>query len=247
MMAMSQPVPAEAARPSRSFDELREILLSPVTIGFLTAITIVGNRLRFFAGFEPEYGFMVTNLFLAWIPLGLAYAIAWAARREVTRPALPLLACAWILFLPNAPYLVTDIVHLHRDEVNVVNAIELTLLAICGLLIAVKSVQLVQRAVESLWGVAAGWRAVQAIIVLAALGVYIGRVLRWYSWTLLQHPHQLEHSLARAAVQPARVLLGVVGVAVFAGAFYLVYRVLTGVRTESASLAPVAARPGADV
>ena len=111
---------------------------------------------------------MVTNLFLAWIPLGLAYAIAWAARREVTRPALPLLACAWILFLPNAPYLVTDIVHLHRDEVNVVNAIELTLLAICGLLIAVKSVQLVQRAVETLWGVAAGWRAVQAIIVLAA-------------------------------------------------------------------------------
>ena len=243
MMTMSQPVPAEAARPSRSFDELREILLSPVTIGFLTAITIVGNRLRFFAGFEPEYGFMVTNLFLAWIPLGLAYAIAWAARREVTRPALPLLACAWILFLPNAPYLVTDIVHLHRDEVNVVNAIELTLLAICGLLIAVKSVQLVQRAVETLWGVAAGWRAVQAIIVLAALGVYIGRVLRWYSWTLLQHPHQLEHSLERAAVQPARVLLGVVGVAVFAGAFYLVYRVLTAPRKDSLAPAGPAAAP----
>jgi len=214
MMAMSQPVPAEAAQPSRRFDELREILLSPVTIGFLTAITIVGNRLRFSAGFEPEYGFMVTNLFLAWIPLALSYAIAWAARREVTRPALPLLACAWILFLPNAPYLVTDIVHLHRDEVNVVNAIELTLLALCGLLIAVKSVQLVQRAVETLWGVAAGWRAVQAIIVLAALGVYIGRVLRWYSWTLLQHPH-LQHRRVtlkeRIGESPLPILPAVVG------------------------------------
>jgi uncharacterized membrane protein len=236
MVAMSEPVAAEAARPARSLDALREILLSPVTIGFLTALCIVGNRVRFFAGVEPEYGFMVTNLFLAWIPLSLAYAIAWAARRDVTRPALPLLACAWILFLPNAPYLVTDIVHLHRGDANVVNALELSLLALCGVLIAVKSVQLVQRAVESLWGVSAGWRAVQAIIVLAAVGVYVGRVLRWYSWTLLQHPHELERILRRAAFQPARVLLGLVGIAVFAGAFYLVYRVLTGPRKDA--LAP---------
>src|SRR3954471_7712907 len=134
---MSQRAPAEAAREPSAFEALRVTLLSPVAIGFVTAICVVGNRLRAAAGIQPEYGFMVTNLFLAWIPLALAYAIAWAARREVTRLALPLLACAWIIFLPNAPYLVTDIVHLHRDEVNVVNAIELSLLALCGLLIAV--------------------------------------------------------------------------------------------------------------
>jgi uncharacterized membrane protein len=237
MVSMAQPSPAEVAGPARSFDALREILLSPLAIGFLTALCIVCNRLRFFAGVQPEYGFMVTNLFLAWIPLTLAYAISWTARRQLTRPVLPLLACAWILFLPNAPYLVTDIVHLHRGEANLVNALQLSLLALCGLLIAVKSVQLVQSAVESLWGVSAGWRAVQAIIVLATVGVYVGRVLRWYSWTLLQHPHELERSLERAAFQPARVLLGVVGIAVFAGAFYVVYRVLTGPREDT--LAPV--------
>jgi uncharacterized membrane protein len=235
MVPMSQPAPAEAARPARAFDALREALLSPVAIGCLTALCIVGNRLRAFAGLEPEYGFLVTNLFLAWIPLALAYAISWAARRQLSRPALPLLACAWIIFLPNAPYLVTDVVHL-RQNVTGVNAIELSLLALTGLLVAVKSVQLVQRAVEGLWGVPAGWRAVQIVALLVAVGVYLGRVLRWYSWTLLQHPHELGRILLRTPSEPGRVLLGLAGIAVFAGGFYIVYRVLTGPRKDT--LAP---------
>jgi uncharacterized membrane protein len=235
---MSQRAPAEVVREPRAFEALRAILLSPVAIGGVTVLCIVGNRLRAFAGIEPEYGFMVTNLFLAWIPLALAYAIAWAARRGATRPALPLLACAWIVFLPNAPYLVTDVVHLHRGEASVVNALELLLLAFAGVLIAVKSVQLVQRAVESIWGIAAGWRAVQVIVVLSAIGVYIGRVLRWYSWTIFEDPHNLAHVLLRSPSEPGRVALGTLGILAFASAFYVVYRVLTGAGAESARLAP---------
>jgi|SRR4051794_23557635 uncharacterized membrane protein len=234
---MSQRAPAEAAREPSAFEALRVTLLSPVAIGFVTAICVVGNRLRAAAGIQPEYGFMVTNLFLAWIPLALAYAIAWAARREVTRLALPLLACAWIIFLPNAPYLVTDLVHL-RHQASVVNVAEMSLLAFAGVLIAVKTVQLVQGAVETLWGVAAGWRAVQVTVVLAAIGVYIGRVLRWYSWTLFDHPHHLVHAVLRTPSQPVRVGLGLIGILVFAGGFYLVYRVLTGAKAETPRLTP---------
>jgi uncharacterized membrane protein len=226
---MVQRAPAEAAWSSRAFEALRVTLLSPVAIGLFTALCIVGSRLRVSVGLEPGYDFIDTNLFLAWIPLALAYAIAWAARRELTRPALPLLAGVWILFLPNAPYLVTDVVHL-RDQVSVVNALELSLLALTGLMIAVKSVQLVQHAVESLWGVAAGWRAVQAIVVLAAVGVYVGRVLRWYSWTIVFDPHKLAHAILRSPSEPGRVGLGLLGIVVFACAFYSSYRVLTGAR-----------------
>jgi uncharacterized membrane protein len=234
---MSQRAPVETARETSAFEALRVTLLSPVAIGFITAICIVGNRLRAFAGLEPEYGFMVTNLFLAWIPLALAYAITWAARHKLTRPALPLLVLPWIFFLPNAPYLVTDLVHL-QHQASVVNALEMLLLAFTGVLIAVKTVQLMQGAVESLWGVAAGWRAVQVIVVLAAVGVYIGRVLRWYSWTLFEHPHSLVHTILRTPSEPVRVGLGLIGIVVFAGAFYFVYRVLTGARSDAPRLAP---------
>ena len=71
------------------------------------------------------------------------------------------------------------------------------------MLIGVRSVQLAQRAVETLWGVAAGWRAVQIIAVLAAFGVYIGRVLRWNSWTILLHPRS---SRTRPRISPSASL-----------------------------------------
>lgn len=238
--AMSQPSGAGARRAPRWFERLRVALLSPVAIGFVTALCLVGESLRAFAGLQPEYDFLVTNLVLAWIPLALAYAISLAARRAVTWPALPLLACGWIVFLPNAPYLVTDLVHLD-EGVSLPNAIELSLLAVTGLLVGIKSVQLVQGAVERLWGVRAGWRAVQVIALLTAVGVYLGRVLRWYSWTIFQHPHDLAHVVLRSPAEPVRVGLGLLGILAFASAFYLTYRVLTGARAEPVRLAPGAA------
>jgi uncharacterized membrane protein len=243
-MSQRPPVAAATSRP-RALDALRAALLSPIGIGFVTALCLVAADLRRFAEVEPSYGFLRWNLFLAWVPLVLAYGIAWAARREVTWPALPLLALGWIVFLPNAPYLVTDLVHL-REQVNLPNAIVLSLLAFTGLLIGVKSIQLVQGAVERLWGVAAGWRAVQVIAVLTAFGVYVGRVLRWNSWTILVHPHQLAHAVLRSPSEPGRVGLGLAGIVVFAAAFYISYRVLTGARAEAARLAPAPARAGAE-
>jgi uncharacterized membrane protein len=240
---MAQRPPIAAVSRPRALDTLRAALLSPLGIGLVTALCLVAADLRRFAEVEPSYGFLHWNLFLAWIPLVLAYAIAWAARREITRPLLPLLALGWIVFLPNAPYLVTDLVHL-RELVNVPNAVVLSLLAFTGLLIGVKSIQLVQGAVECLWGVAAGWRAVQVIAVLTAFGVYLGRVLRWNSWTILVHPHQLAHAVLRSPSEPGRVGLGLAGIVVFAAAFYLSYRLLTGARADAARLAP--APGGAD-
>jgi uncharacterized membrane protein len=237
---MTARVPVEAGPMARAFDSLRVALLSPIGIGFFTALCLVANDLRRFAEIDPGYGFLSWNLFLAWIPLALAYAITWAARRELAWPGLPVLAFAWIVFLPNAPYLVTDLVHL-RENVNVYNAIVLALLALTGLLIGVKSVQLVQRTVESLWGVAASWRVVQLIAVLTAFGVYVGRVLRWNSWTILVHPHEMAHVILRSPSEPGRVGLGLLGIVVFASAFYIAYRLLTGTRAEATKLAPAPA------
>jgi uncharacterized membrane protein len=235
---MSERAPAGAAATTRALDALRTGLLSPVGIGFFTALCFVAGDLRRFAGVEPGYGFLSWNLFLAWVPLVLAYALVWATRRRIAWPALPFIAAAWIVFLPNAPYLITDLVHL-REEVNVPNAITLSLFAFTGLLIGVKSLQLVQRAVEQLFGTAAGWRAVRAVAVLIAFGVYLGRVLRWNSWTLLSHPHQLAHLALRSPSEPGRVGVGMLGILVFAGAFYLAYRVLTGARTDAPRLDPL--------
>jgi uncharacterized membrane protein len=239
---MSQLATSKARPLARVVEVARLVLLSPLGIGVVTVATLIAADIRRFAEIDPGYGFLRWNLFLAWVPLGLAYAVSWAARREITRPALPLLALAWIAFLPNAPYLVTDLVHL-REGYNTPNLIVLSLLALAGLLIGVKSVQLVQRAVDNIWGEAAGWRAVQVITVLLAFGVYLGRELRWNSWTIIQQPSELARVvLAVPAASPGRLALGLAGIVVFAVSFYVSYRVLTGARTR----APRLAQGGAD-
>ena len=185
--------------------------------------------MRTHAEIGPHYAFVGANLVLAWIPLLLAYCLSWSARSKLTWFALPPVAVLWILFLPNAPYLVTDLVHL-QDGVNAVNVLLLSLLALIGILIGVKSVQLVQGAVERLFGPVAGWRAVQAVAVLTAVGVYLGRVLRWNSWTIFHHPEVLVHAVIRSPSEPGRLGMALFATVIFAIGFLVVYRVLAGPR-----------------
>lgn len=59
-----------------------------------------------------SHGYLLWNLVLAWIPLLFAVALGWARRLQLGGLALVALGAGWLLFLPNAPYMVTDLVHL---------------------------------------------------------------------------------------------------------------------------------------
>ena len=226
MMVMRRHAPLETTAAARAFDRVRAAALSPVSIAALSAACVAIRLLRHHAGIGPHYSFVGTNLLLAWIPLLLAYGVSCSARSR-SRWALPPFAVLWILFLPNAPYLVTDLVHL-KDGVNAVNVVLLSLLALSGVLIGVKCVQLVQRAVEQLFGVNVGRRAVQVIAVLTAVGVYLGRVLRWNSWTVLHDPGVIAHAVLRSPSEPARVGLALLATVLFSLGFLAAYRVLAG-------------------
>ena len=217
----------EPRRGVQALDAPRAVILSPLFIAVLTIACCVVQRLRTYGEVEPHYGFVGFNLFLAWIPLVLAYGVSYAARSKLTWIALPALAALWIIFLPNAPYLVTDLVHL-VDGVNGINVVLLSLLAITGVLLGVKSLKLVQGAVERLFGRTAGWRFVQAIAVLTAIGIYLGRVLRWNSWTVIEHPEVIIDAVVRSPDDLGRLALAVCATLVFTIGFLIVYRALAG-------------------
>jgi uncharacterized membrane protein len=206
-----------------AFAQVRAAALSITGIAALTACFLVIVGLRRLAGAEPLYGFVWLNLMLAWIPLVLAYALAWSSQRQVT--LMPVLAAVWIVFLPNAPYLMTDLVHL-SEGVSVPNVGTLLLLGVIGLLIGVRSVQIVQDVVEERFGVEAGWSAVRIVVVLAGVGVYVGRVLRWNSWYVVSHPRELASSALRSSSEPGKVALALVATVVFAIFFYATYCLL---------------------
>ena len=79
------------------------ILVSLFSLALITARVLYSQQIN--------YIFLLWNLFLAWLPL----LFALLALRWQKRPFLALAAAfLWLLFFPNAPYLVTDLIHLRR-------------------------------------------------------------------------------------------------------------------------------------
>jgi hypothetical protein len=75
------------------------VALSLAAVGLL-AVRI--NRVG-----EPAFVFLTWNLFLAWIPFVLSLCVAAVHGRGGPRPLLWVLGAGWLLFLPNAPYILT--------------------------------------------------------------------------------------------------------------------------------------------
>ncbi len=151
---------------------------------------------------SPLYGFLLWNLFLAWLPL----FFAWFSRRIAAKSrALALLgAAAWLAFLPNAPYLITDLIHLHPvgDIPYFYDVVMFFSLALTGLALGFASLAWMEGAVRVRLGVWPARIFAAGVIALASFGVYVGRFLRWNSWDILTHPGPLFLEIARIFHHP---------------------------------------------
>ena len=141
------------------------------------------------------YSFLQWNLFLAWIPLFSALGL-WALQqrqRRGTGLAGALLFLCWLAFFPNAPYIVTDFLHL-TERNNVPLWYDLLLIfsfAWNGLVVGFTSLWIVQTVIAGRWGQWLSWLIVAGTLALSGFGIYLGRFLRWNSWDLLTNPRLL--------------------------------------------------------
>lgn len=137
---------------------------------------------------KSGYG-LLWNLFLAALPLIWSSAFQRAiARKHWIWASLHFVL--WILFLPNAPYLLTDLIHL-EPKPNVPEWYILAMLLSCaatGTLIGYVSLMDVHAAIERRFGLYAGWLLALSSLMLCGFGIYLGRFLRWNSWDALTRP-----------------------------------------------------------
>jgi uncharacterized membrane protein len=140
---------------------------------------------------QHDYRFLIWNLFLAWVPYGCALAVRSAHRRRVRTLLLVPLFAVWLGFLPNAPYLVTDFVHL-RYRVGAAplwfDAVMLASFAWAGVGLGAASLRMCTQVVR----VRHGALAAAAFVPLAALatgfGIYLGRFVRLNTWDVATRP-----------------------------------------------------------
>jgi uncharacterized membrane protein len=150
------------------------------------------------------YAFLLWNLFLAWIPLAAAVGLYDRDRRGAGTWGAVALGGVWLLFYPNAPYILTDLIHLVEHPSGLV-WFDLVLIATCawtGLLIGFVSLSLVQSVVRRHFGAPAGWLFVLTTTALASFGIYLGRFLRWNSWDVLTDPERLFYDIWVRIVNP---------------------------------------------
>jgi uncharacterized membrane protein len=139
---------------------------------------------------------LVWNLFLAWLPMLsalLAHHLYKQGRRAVWLLILPCLVF-WLLFFPNAPYILTDMLHLQWPQAHVPVWYDLILLisfAWTGVFLGLISLYLVHGLVRKAAGRLAGWLLTVVVLGLSGFGVYLGRFPRWNSWDVLTNPTTL--------------------------------------------------------
>jgi len=150
---------------------------------------------------------LIWNLFLAWIPFILAYfahAVSW--RRISLYLVIPVVALLWLIFFPNAPYMLTDLQDLTRKTTDAPLWYDVLIVVWCtwtGMLLGVISLYLMQDIIIRTVSHAAGWIFVFAIAGLSSFGMYIGRFVRLNSWDILQDPAETAMEILGIVVDPS--------------------------------------------
>ncbi len=196
-------------------------LIGVLALTSCAALTMLAFRMLY--GGTWGYRSLPWDLVLAWVPVPLALAVA-ATQERVYKPSpkLLLLAFGWLLFFPNAPYLVTQFMHIHpsyavfdgplparvsqfspRGSIPVwFDVLMLSTFAWTGLLLGFLSLHLVHRAATRLAGPVIGWATVFAGVGLCAFGISLGRFQRWNSWDLLTQPLALLTDVGSRVLYP---------------------------------------------
>ena len=157
-----------------------------------SALCLVLEKVHARVNGAEVYLFLVFNLALAWIPFAAA-ALAYLVRpiKIVFYLLMPICIVVWLIFFPNAAYLLTDFQHLSYTNSNAplwFDVVVMIWFAWTGLLLGITSLYLMQELVTRLSSTFVGWVFAFSATILSSVGVYMGRFLRWNSWDLLYDP-----------------------------------------------------------
>ena len=159
-----------------------------------------------------HYAFLIWNLFLAWIPFIIAYlTYTVSINRKWIYVVIPVAAFFWLIFFPNAPYILTDFQHLAGTWRGVPVWYDVMLLiwfAFTGLLLGMVSLFLMQEIIRREFGRWVGWAFVALVTGLSSAGIYMGRFLRWNSWDILRNPAGLAIYTFERMLNPSLQAIG---------------------------------------
>lgn len=176
-----------------SFNRLLSVFLVFIA-GLIIARMIYSGNIRYIS--------MAWNIFLAWIPYILSCFFSDYRAKEKWKQLF--LFASWLLFFPNALYIVTDLIHL--EEATHVplwyDAVLLFASSFIGIMMAFVSLQKAEYLLKGFFSKRMVMALIPLILFLASFGVYLGRFQRWNSWDVIHNPLSLGIDILSRFVSP---------------------------------------------
>ena len=168
-----------------------------LSLSFTIALLVA----RFLYTSDPQYFFYPWNLFLATVPYLFSRGLR--KHKKINTKAILILLC-WLLFLPNAPYIITDLFHFQQrpsvpywfDLLLVVSA------AWNGVVLGFTSLMQVEKFLAR--HIKFKWikPATIILITLCSYGIYLGRYKRYNSWSVVTRPNDIFHTVISNIAEP---------------------------------------------
>lgn len=171
----------------------------------LAMVISVGLYVYGYFKYDLEFEYLIWNLFLAAIPLALALRLVHVLRSKRWSDWGPIgWTLAWLLFLPNSFYMISDFIHLREvPESSILYvAVLFASFIYLGVFLGFCSLTLIHHELRRrLSGrAAAAW--VTTILLCCSFAIYIGRDLRWNSWDVVFSPAGLLFDISDRLLRP---------------------------------------------
>jgi uncharacterized membrane protein len=163
--------------------------------------TIVLVVIRYLSTSDQQYFFYPWNLFLATVPYFFSRQLK--KYKRINFKVIAILLC-WLLFLPNAPYIITDLFHF-EERPPVPYWFDLLLVvsgAWNGVVLGITSLMQVERFLKNHIKLKWIMPATIILITLCSYGIYLGRFKRYNSWSIVTDPGSVFHTIISHIAEP---------------------------------------------
>lgn len=162
--------------------------------------------------------YIIWNIFLAFLPFLISSNLLWYKNQgKFGTPIFIFGLLVWLALFPNAPYLVTDLIHLGANPSVpfIFDFLILFISAWVGMYLGVYSLFHVEEIFFDKYGKKITNSLLFVIILISSFGIYIGRFLRWNSWDVFLRPGYLVKDISEVVNHPHNYPEAYVSTAVF--------------------------------
>lgn len=166
-------------------------IIVPKQIAVMTVFSVLLNIVYLFWSDSIFSLYIIWNIILALVPFYISFYLLKYFKNEGKSKAIYVLGMLfWILFFPNAPYLITDLIHV-GESVGVplwFDSLALFCSAWVGIMLAIYSLSFIEEILLAKFSKKFSNFLIVVAIILSSFGIYLGRFLRLNSWDALLSP-----------------------------------------------------------